>query len=417
MSLSTSNSEISTRLCATDDATPIVDPPAPIVPVAADATADASGDRRRPWRTIGRDAAIMIVIVALAELVLRVVAPEYGRNLYDHTHTGGAKVTFDSEGCRGPDDPNAPALPMAKMPGELRVLCLGDSMTFGTGIAFEDTWPIQLKGQLQAEDSRPVSVINAGLQGVSLSRLTAAYEQKWLQWHPDVVCLLVSGNMISLATIERTDPGMGPPGQMPAYGATPYTPTAMQRLQDSAAAMESRLCLPTWLSINSQRALYFMGVMDNEVANTQWPFGALLSHGWTQGGLDPDMAPKAWGLFADDLTQLNQACRAHGAALIVAMAPARFELSDSWSDNQKDVPLNRLTINPTAKMAEVCRPIGIPAIDLLAALKQGRMRIAQQTGRTPPLYILFDYTHLDRDGNGIVAQEMARRITGVPRAN
>jgi hypothetical protein len=45
------------------------------------------------------------------------------------------------------------------------------------------------------------------------------------------------------------------------------------------------------------------------------------------------------------------------------------------------------------------------------------MRIAQQTGRTPPLYILFDYTHLDRDGNGIVAQEMARRITGVPRAN
>jgi lysophospholipase L1-like esterase len=420
MSLSTSNSESATRLYAADDGAAAQEPivPAPIVaspqtssPACAVAPltppgGDARHGRRRCWRTIRRDAAILIAIALVAEVILQIVAPEYGHNLYDRTHTGGALVTFNKDGCRGPD------VPMAKAPGELRVLCLGDSMTFGTGIEFGDTWPAQLKERLQSSDGRPVSVMNAGLQGVSLADLTAAYDQKWSQWDPDVVCLLASGNMISLASIERTDAKLGPAGHVPAYGTNDRPLTALQRIEESAGAMQSRLCLPSWLSINSQRALYFMGVLDNEVLDPKEPFGAMLAHGWTQGGLSPDSAKQAWNLFGNDLIHLSQVASVHHARLIVAMAPSRFELSSSWSDNQKLVPLNRLTVDPTATMGNICQQINVTCIDLLTALKEGRQRIAQRTDRSPPLYILFDYTHLDRDGNGIVAQEMAHVMDG-----
>jgi hypothetical protein len=267
-----------------------------------------------------------------------------------------------------------------------------------------------LKQRLQGSDNRPVSVINAGLQGVSLSGLTAAYEHIWAKWRPDVVCMVASGNRIALASDERIDPKLRPAGGTPAYGASPYTPTVLDRVKESAGAMASRLCLPTWLSINSQRGLYFMGVLDNNIDNPSEPFGALLAHGWIQGGLSPTLPHEAWDDFGTDLNQLKIAVRAHRARLIVAMAPSRFELSGSWWDNQKDVPLARLTIDSAGTMASICNQLDVTNVDLLTALKQGRQRIAETTGHVPPLYILFDYTHLDRDGNGIVAGEMARTI-------
>jgi lysophospholipase L1-like esterase len=417
MSLFTSNSKNTAGAYATDSGTaaqePIVSPPVfvasevkPDTQTAAPtpSTNNSSDGRRRFWKTIRRDAAILIGLVVIAEVLLQILAPEYGHNLYDRTHTGGAVVQFNSQGCRGPD------VPLAKAPGELRVLCLGDSVTFGTGIAYEDTWPAQLKDKLAGDSDRPVSVINAGLQGVSLADLTAAYEKKWAQWNPDVVCLVASGNMISLAIDERIDPKLGPAGHVPTYGTTDHALTAMQRYEESAGAMESRLCLPTWLSINSQRLLYFMGVLDNSIEDPKEPFGAMLAHGWVQGGLPPETAHRAWNYFGNDLKRLKLLTRAHGAGLIVAMAPARFELSDSWQDNQKDVPIARFTIDTQATFSGDCRDIDVTSVDLLAALKNGRETIEKQSGRTAPLYILFDYTHLDRDGSGIVADEMARTI-------
>jgi lysophospholipase L1-like esterase len=59
------------------------------------------------------------------------------------------------------DEPLAP-----KAPGELRVLCLGDSFTFGQGVRFEDTWPELLERCLErAHAGRPIRAVNAGVGG------------------------------------------------------------------------------------------------------------------------------------------------------------------------------------------------------------------------------------------------------------
>jgi lysophospholipase L1-like esterase len=45
---------------------------------------------------------------------------------------------------------------------ELRVLAIGDSFTFGSGVQGEDTWPQQLERMLQLGELAPVQIINGG---------------------------------------------------------------------------------------------------------------------------------------------------------------------------------------------------------------------------------------------------------------
>ena len=69
-------------------------------------------------------------------------------------------VTTNALGLRSPEVDGPPAA------GELRILCLGDSQTFGNGMGQEKTYPRRLEGLLAAR--RPgsrVTVVNAGVPG------------------------------------------------------------------------------------------------------------------------------------------------------------------------------------------------------------------------------------------------------------
>lgn len=78
----------------------------------------------------------------------------------------------------------------AKPAGTMRVLSFGDSFTFGTGVALEDTWPLQLERELDG----PVEVWNCGVFAYD-----ARQEAALLRWcapglDPDVVlfCLYIN---------------------------------------------------------------------------------------------------------------------------------------------------------------------------------------------------------------------------------
>ena len=65
-------------------------------------------------------------------------------------------VRVDQDGLRGPERGPPPE-------GALRVLLLGDSMTFGSGVADEDTYAARLEPLLAAALARPVRVGNGGI--------------------------------------------------------------------------------------------------------------------------------------------------------------------------------------------------------------------------------------------------------------
>ncbi len=81
-------------------------------------------------------------------------------------------------------------LSVDKQAGTFRVVCLGDSITFGEGVREEDTYPARLEKLLAASmPGRAVQVVNAGVQGYGTREEVALYFARCTKLKPDVVTL------------------------------------------------------------------------------------------------------------------------------------------------------------------------------------------------------------------------------------
>lgn len=336
------------------------------------------------------DAVIITVALVLAELAIRSLAPQYTRNLYDREFTGSNPIAINADGYRGA------LVPVEKQPGEQRILALGDSVTFGTGAAVEDIWPSRLAERANA------TVINAAMPGASVRQLTHAFEHRWAAYQPDVVSLAVTGNMVSLAWIGRdAEPSM----PRDFEDGEPVSQSFKARTKRAVKQAAYQLGLPSFLSINSQRAMYRIGLLDHAL-DPEAPYGPLLAYGMRQSRLDPAIAHHAWELLEDDLAALKAAVHARDARLVVTYAPTRFATWDSLADNEKAVPRERLTIDAPARFADVAARLDVPAGDLVASLRRAR----EQSHGHESLYLLFDYNHFDPQGHEVVAQVMGDLI-------
>ncbi len=98
----------------------------------------------------------------------------------------GHQVSFNSDGYRGPEFPE-------RRTGVLRVALVGDSFTFGTAVALEDTLAVRLQSAL-AERGREAQVLNLGVPGYTASNVAAVVESRALALQPDVVLYVFYAN-------------------------------------------------------------------------------------------------------------------------------------------------------------------------------------------------------------------------------
>ena len=98
-------------------------------------------------------------------------------------------VRIDSLGFRGAD------FPVRKRPGELRILSVGDSFTYGDFVDDDSTLPAVLQRDLTAGCSRPVTVVNAGVGGSTITTAVHMVDRAW-GLSPDVVLLTFVENDI-----------------------------------------------------------------------------------------------------------------------------------------------------------------------------------------------------------------------------
>ncbi|MBI3722795.1 SGNH/GDSL hydrolase family protein [bacterium] len=103
-------------------------------------------------------------------------------------------ASFNSLGLRGAD------VPLARTPGVPRVLCLGDSTTFGFYVEDQDTYPARLQSRLAASGKK-VEVLNCGCGRWTITDEASFLETHALALEPDVVVLLFCGN-----DLEELDP-------------------------------------------------------------------------------------------------------------------------------------------------------------------------------------------------------------------
>ena len=86
------------------------------------------------------------------------------------------------------------AFDVRKAPDVRRVVCVGDSNTFGLGVAYERTWPARVGRALQAE--RPAErweVLNLGVPGYTSWQIRRLLETQVEPMSPDVVVVQAGG--------------------------------------------------------------------------------------------------------------------------------------------------------------------------------------------------------------------------------
>jgi lysophospholipase L1-like esterase len=106
---------------------------------------------------------------------------------------GSETATINSHGFRGPDFANV------KPKGAFRVVCLGESSTFGYRNNDDETYPFLLR-RLFAHEKLPVEVINAGFPYYNTGSILSLLEEEILNYKPDVITLYAGYNDTSWPT-------------------------------------------------------------------------------------------------------------------------------------------------------------------------------------------------------------------------
>ena len=156
----------------------------------------AHRSRRAEWALAAASALLVLVAAGVAEAVLRGLRPEFlrrSRALHPHVYSetygwalrpdaryvgrGGETITVNARGYRGPVHADAAA------PGVTRVLMLGDSVTFGSGVGDTETFTGLL-------DARPdLEALNLGVDGYGTDQALLRLEREGLAFRPHVVVL------------------------------------------------------------------------------------------------------------------------------------------------------------------------------------------------------------------------------------
>lgn len=88
------------------------------------------------------------------------------------------RIHINSIGLRGPEvNPDR----------QWTILALGDSITFGTGVSFEETYAYVLKKLMNERLRGGVEIINAGNEGAGIDHELVVFERKRLGLRPDIV--------------------------------------------------------------------------------------------------------------------------------------------------------------------------------------------------------------------------------------
>ncbi len=112
--------------------------------------------------------------------------------------THGHIVRINNLGFRGPD------VAIEKRPGQFRILALGDSFTFGTGIAEEDRYADVMQERLRQRYPRlDVEIVNAGIPGASAVDEAALLTRLGPILDPDLILIGFVGNDVVQAYAPR----------------------------------------------------------------------------------------------------------------------------------------------------------------------------------------------------------------------
>lgn len=240
-----------------------------------------------------------------------------------HTH-----IVVNSLGLRDHE------VTLAHAPGRRRILIVGDSIAFGSGLDVGERFSEVLGRELGDK----VEVINAGVPGWGNDQEMLFYEQRLRRLKPDVVILSftagndIVNNALGGALLEG---GTKPRFELAADSlhmippAPPRDPGPMMRIKS--------LLHQSQLLVFAKRRLMRLSYrhrVQEETSHELHGFESYraLSH-WSAYENPPDDATDAaWNVTEAILARFAADCRADSARFIVYAMPLKLEVDDAWRE-------------------------------------------------------------------------------------
>jgi lysophospholipase L1-like esterase len=254
----------------------------------------------------------------------------------------------------------------AKAQGERRVLCLGDSLIYGQGVADDETLPAQLEALLEADAASGASwsAVNGGLRAYGTSQELGLLEELGPRIEPDFVVLFWFWNDIVERPIPETCARYEASGPVAFDTNEVMQGWAVWKWRALQLARRSALVMYTWDQVRLRRAsFYSRDVIDSG-----------LSH------------------LETALPRFRALCEKIAARPIVAVIPDHGTLEGPH-------PSSAIS----ARAIELARAAGLAVIDLSPALE------ALSTSKTEELTIPFD-GHYTAAANRAMATRVAETL-------
>ncbi|MFP5238269.1 MAG: hypothetical protein ACLGQW_00420 [Acidobacteriota bacterium] len=275
----------------------------------------------------------------------------------------------------------------------LRVLCLGDSFTFGVGVNDGEAYPPQLEAMLRGRyPGRDIEVINAGMPFFDVVDELDYWEQKGRALKPDLVICQFYYNDVQTMNGESFR-------REARAKAAPYSAfrqvLKQSRIYAAATTAAYELFKARVLPAQGQAVKpadpWYEGRYCPRPSDEE-------AKALDSGVLDQDNLEALacrWGKYYDGLLALRASVEASGARFLFLVVPDETQVRQE-------------RVAPSAYLNPRLARDGVAAIDLLPAF-----RAAHHQDGVPLYNSPFDF-HANRAGNTVVATLAARAITLKP---
>ena len=184
--------------------------------------------RPRLLQLLGLSLAVLIALALAAEAGLRVFAASRGIDaqaaldlehpeggLYvPHPYTGYTLRHVPGSPDRNKDGLRGPEVERHKPPGVVRILCLGGSTTYGSGLTADEAYPARLAALLaplsapgaDGGSGRRYEVLNCGVPGYSTAESLIDLELRLLEFEPDALVIYHGINDARLVQARGFEP-------------------------------------------------------------------------------------------------------------------------------------------------------------------------------------------------------------------
>ena len=332
---------------------------------------------------------ILAVLGLVAEGALRLTCPSLAQSYYtriDKTtrkgYTGGHPIEVNRYRMREVDFPDE------RPPGERRVLCLGDSITQGYGLAAASAWPKVLEKILPASPQERVFCINAAGTGATTQRQMEFYRETARKFGASTVVVGFCMNDVRTKDVKSD-----------VYAETEGK--AAKSVEWRSELRSSYLFAAVDLGLTEFTKRYIYPRTKGQSWLYAYPYQV------NAFGVTPQ-SDLAWGDTLNALRELHADVGRDGARLVVAAFPYQFQVSDDRRDNPYRVDKSTFRIDPFDKLKAAAAQDGYEFVDLGRAF--GERRAAMLSGSAPwdPLFI--DFCHPNEAGQELAAREIARAL-------